>query len=505
MKILFVIFITLSVASVDAQQNPQPVLTFDFNDHTFNESQSRVKTRSVGASLVEDRFGNEKSALYVHGHQSSYLVLGPSPLLTPEKGTFSVWVKLERKVYNGKGYEGNPILAARNSKGIDFYDGYSLFYDFKSERLMIFFSKDSNGTEQAGVNSLETMVFNEWHHLVFSYDNHKIKFYINGVKQGECQKNFKSVFLKDEPVFVGNGNSTKNVRCSRGSVDDIRIYNKVLSHQEIIDLYNEPNPNKAWLLFTAVLKWVGIACGIVLIAFLLVWQRRRSLKRVREKLETERKLHQMEIRTLKAQMNPHFIFNSLNSIQQFIMTNDNEQAQAYLAKFAKLMRKLLESNVNESLSIEEEVDILNAYMELEALRFRQSFAFKITVDPEIDAADTYIPHLLVQPFVENAIWHGLLPKKEKRELLISFERVDERTLRCIIDDNGIGREASSKKEPTFKKKSLALSFVQQRLDVLAKTAGVDCKVEIIDKTERGRANGTRVNVIIPVLTKHEAV
>jgi len=481
-----------------SQTDSNTVLTFNFNNKTFNELSDQVKVKPVGVSLVQDRFGNEKAALYLHGHNSSYLNLGTSNLLKPKKGTISLWVKLERKVYFGRGYESNPIIETKNSHSSDFYDAYTLFYDFQSDRFMIFSLKDS--LQQAGVNSVDNVIFNNWYHLAFTYNNYNLSFYVNGKLQESSKKDFETVFLEGDSVVVGNTANKKNDRYTRGIIDDINIYHRVLSPKEIENLYNQPNPNRTTIIVNAVLKYLGLTLVIFTIAFLLVWQRRKALKREKEKFELNNKLHEMEVRTLKAQMNPHFIFNSLNSIQQFIMTNDNEKALIYLGKFSKLLRQSLESTVNENLSIQEEVDILNRYIEIEALRFNKTFSSSVAVADNIDIAQTKIPHLLIQPFVENAIWHGLLPKNDQRELLVKFEYLSKHNILCIIEDNGVGRKVSSQKENTFKKKSLALSFVTQRLELLSKILKVNCSVEIIDKTdEKNLSTGTKVIVIMPIL------
>lgn len=482
----------LAVISLPAQDSTTHIV-FDFNNHTYNEKHDLITGKPVNISLIEDRFGNPKSACYLHGNYNSYLNLGTSPLLKPKHGTIALWVKLDRRVFAGKGYESNPIIITKNSYSQDFYDAYTLFYDLKSGRFMTFSSIDSTGIKQAGINSVDTIIFNRWYHLAVTYDNHRMAFYVNGQLQAECDKDFETHFLAADSVMVGNGASKKNNRWMRGTVDDIEIFHRVLSPPEIQDLYHAPNPNRLRAIISEILKWLGIAALVFLSVFLLLWQRRRALKREKERYE-------LEIRTIKAQMNPHFIFNSLNSIQQFIMLNENRKAELYLARFAKLMRNILESNVTESLTIKEEAELLHGYIEIEALRFDKKLNYNIEIDSKIDASNTRIPHLMIQPFAENAIWHGLLPKAGERNLLIRFEYIDEKTVRCVVEDNGVGRDASRHKEETFKKKSLALSFIKQRLNLFSKTLNLDCSVKIIDKINTDQSSaGTKILVILPIL------
>lgn len=235
----------------------------------------------------------------------------------------------------------------------------------------------------------------------------------------------------------------------------------------------------------------GIAILITIIAILMF--RQNSLRSAHQKMHMEQKL-------ISSQMNPHFVFNSLNAIQHLIMNKENDKAEFYLSKFSKLIRELLESNIKESLTVREEVGILTGYLEMEAKRFSKSFHYNIQIDEKIDQERVNIPHMMIQPFVENAIWHGLLPKEGERNLNIYYELDTEKTIRCVIEDNGIGREAAMKKENTFKKKSLALSFVRQRLELMQETLKVNCYIKIIDKKSgSGESLGTKIIVVLPII------
>jgi hypothetical protein len=502
-----IFFLTIfSPFLVIGQETPQANVTFDFNDHTFNEKNDKIKAKPVGVTLTSDRFGNKESAVYILGNNSSYLNLGTSPLLKPKKATISLWVNLDRGVLTGRGYENNPIIGTKNSPRNGWYNAYAIAYDLYNKKFGACASIDSVLPEVTAY-SLDTTEFNKWYHLVLSFDNDSLAFYVNGdlqvngnSKQRKYYKGFETVYYDKDSVILGHTANTKNVRFSQGTFDDIQIFDRVLSDEEVGQLYKAPNPNKFRNAIDEVIKYsiiIGILAGI---AFVWVLRYKRQLKKRKEQYEMQTKISELEIKVMKAQMNPHFIFNSMNTIQQFIMTGDNEKAQTYLAKFSKLLREILESNVNENLTVKEEVEILTHYTEMEAARFSKMFNYSINVDDRIDQVEARIPHLLIQPFVENAIWHGLLPKKEDRNLIIKFEYRDGKTIRCVIDDNGIGRVASGEKDNTFKKRSLALSFVKQRLELMNKTFQVDCSVEIVDKlNEKGENEGTKVNIILPLL------
>ena len=205
---------------------------------------------------------------------------------------------------------------------------------------------------------------------------------------------------------------------------------------------------------------------------------------------------ELEKRMLRAQINPHFIFNSLSSIQHFITTNDRRSALRYLSKFSNLLRQVLESSINVNVVLAEEIQLLQTYLELEALRFDQDFQFEIKTDPEIDIYATEVPVLLVQPFIENAILHGLLPKKGDRQLLVAFDAGPGYTI-CRVVDNGIGRAASVSVSKKSGRPSRGISVTQKRLQTLQGDSE-DNLLEIIDlKDENGQAAGTEVVIRIP--------
>lgn len=475
-------------------------LTFNFNNHDFTEKNNQVQTTPVGAMLVEDRFGNSHSAMMLNGTRNSYLNLGSTPLLKPKNFTLSLWVNIAARVYAGRGYDANPILLTKNGPGEDFIFAYAVFYNPKNNRFGAVSTKDS--LNEAILNSVNEVGLNRWYHLAVTADNRQLLFYVNGKLQGQSIKEFETQFLSTDSVLVGHTGSKKNERFTFGIIDDIQIFHRVLNEQEIIALYHAPDPNRLRSVIRMLLKWTGIAAAVFATAFLLVWRRRRQLKKTRAQLEQNRKMHEMEIRTLKAQMNPHFIFNSLNSIQQLIMQQKNAPAEKYLVKFSKLMRELLESNTRESVSVTEEISILNGYLEMESLRFGDTFSYCVEAHPKLDTEHIFIPHLMVQPFAENAVWHGLLPKNDHCRLHILFEPHTVQTIRCTVTDNGVGMNSSISGAQTFKKKSLALSLVKQRLSLFAETMDIQTSVqaEDINKIE-DISGGTRVTLVLPILKR----
>ena len=187
-------------------------------------------------------------------------------------------------------------------------------------------------------------------------------------------------------------------------------------------------------------RWWFIAALILALAAIVYIYLSDRIKRVNQRLRLENSLLEMEKKALRLQMNPHFIFNALDSISSFIFKNEPKLAVRYLNNFAKLMRLTLESSMEHLHPVETEVSVLKNYLELEKLRFQEKFDYEIELDEEIDY-DVGIPPMLIQPHVENAILHGLKPKKDKGHLSIRF-RLDGDFLICEIEDDGIGRKAA---------------------------------------------------------------
>ena len=201
-------------------------------------------------------------------------------------------------------------------------------------------------------------------------------------------------------------------------------------------------------------------------------------------------------------MNPHFIFNALNAIQNFINGNRGEEAAIWLARFAKLMRRALDLSDLEVIELDEEVDFLNQYLELnKTLRFRDAFTYEIIVDKNVRGLYADIPAMIVQPFVENAIEHGLRPQKGGH-LEVRFSLHNPTSLRCTVLDNGVGLYAQ-KPSATDKHRSKGVSITKQRLALLFEERGekVDFPVEMVDLAEKtkGEQCGVRVEILIPIV------
>ena len=490
----------LFVLNVRGQVDTTINLTFDFNEHEIKEKDNKVVPKSLGVLLTKDRFGNENSAIHIGGHNSSYVNLGTSKLFKSPNMSISLWVSIDRRVYFGKGDDSNPILVTKNGPGFDYINAINISYVGSSNRINIVANKDS--TRDVGLFSHNNIEFNKWYHIVVICNNKYLAYYLDGALQGNALKDFETKFLETDSLMLGHTASTKNERFCQGIFDDIKIFHRSLSEKEVLELYHAPNPNEFSNLLNELLKYGLIVLGFVVIIIVIVIRNKRALKKQKERLELSNKLSDMELKMVKAQMNPHFVFNSLNSIKHFVMKKENDKAEMYLSKFAKLTRGLLESSTKESLTVKEEVEIITGYLEMESLRFGKSFTCSVDVDAAINQEQTHIPHMMIQPFVENAIWHGLLNKEDDRILSVAFTLESNNTITCVVDDNGIGRATSAQKETTLEKTSLSLSFVTRRLELMRETLNINCRINIVDKVNKvGESEGTQVVIVLPILKK----
>ena len=204
----------------------------------------------------------------------------------------------------------------------------------------------------------------------------------------------------------------------------------------------------------------------------------------------------LALKSLRGQMNPHFIFNALNSVNQFISQQDERTANQFLSEFAMLMRLVLENSQEDFIPLQKEQEILSLYLKLEHYRFRDKFDYEIKVDENVNPEAIQIPPMLIQPYIENAVWHGLRYKNEKGKLLLHFYRQNG-NLVAEITDNGIGRQRSAelKTENQKKHKPTGLKNIEERLSIINKVYHSDYRVHIEDWKDKG----TKVTVYFPVL------
>jgi LytS/YehU family sensor histidine kinase len=243
---------------------------------------------------------------------------------------------------------------------------------------------------------------------------------------------------------------------------------------------------------------ISIAAALIILALILFQFRRVKNKfALKQKIiNYEKELLELEQQALRLQMNPHFIFNALNSIQHSILNGKKDEAYNHLELFSSLIRGILENSKHKYISLEDEIEILKIYIQIEAARFDDKFKHELIIDPAIDTSCISIPPMLIQPFVENSIWHGLIPKKDgEKKLILSFTGYGS-TIVCKVDDNGVGRNHLKLEKNTKNKTQLGTTLTLNRLaniNLLEKSNKYS--IEILDKEDEG---GTTVVITIQV-------
>jgi sensor histidine kinase YesM len=214
----------------------------------------------------------------------------------------------------------------------------------------------------------------------------------------------------------------------------------------------------------------------------------------------EKKIAELKISSLQSQMNPHFIFNSLNSINLYIIKNDTETAVNYINKFSKLIRKILAASREKEVTLKEELETVELYANIENIRFKNEIDFRLAIEKDLNLTNIKIPPLILQPFIENAIWHGLSTKKGAKKLEVEVSKLNEDHIRIEITDNGIGRKKSTelKNKKVYKKTSIGIKLTKERLQTFSKKYQTQYNLSFIDLELKGKSNGTKVIIDLPI-------
>ncbi len=297
------------------------------------------------------------------------------------------------------------------------------------------------------------------------------------------------LYEKKEVEFHNFGDLNKKLSDNQWRIDflekDKAIYDaELLVFEQEHLLYEESIKFQKWFIF-------GLVAIASLLGFALLMLNKRN------KIQQKHNLY-LDLKSLRTQMNPHFIFNALNSVNNFIAKNDELNANKYLVRFSKLMRSILDNSDSDFIPLSKEVELLELYLQLENMRFPDKFSFKFDVDKDLSIDGFQIPPMIIQPYIENAIWHGLRYKEEGGLLSVKMEKEGE-LLKVSVEDNGIGRKKSQELKTKNQKslKSRGIKNTQKRLEILAKIYKQEIRMQIGDVL--GNGEGTLVEVWIPNL------
>lgn len=356
--------------------------------------------------------------------------------------------------------------------------------------------------QAVSINEKDTIVAQKYS-LPYHKNRIKFSFHINGYyPKGELRYEYRLKGLDNNWILLDDNVNFVNFNSLPSGDYVFQIRAKSSTNSRYVSTQVAVQINlpywKTWWFITALIL---AAFGIIILFYrnkLAIKEKEKELMLKKVKFESE--LAMLKLENLKSQMNPHFIFNALNSIQEYIILNQKNLASSYLAKFADLIRAYLDHSSKGMITLKEEIDCLDIYLELEQLRFEEKFNFKIDYNENVDVYDIKIPTMLIQPYVENALKHGLFHKKEDRQLHILFEKLEnEFILKCIIQDNGVGRKKAAELKE-YKHKSFATEANQDRLNLLNHNRKERIGVTIEDLyNSDNEAIGTKVTVLIPIL------
>lgn len=308
------------------------------------------------------------------------------------------------------------------------------------------------------------------------------------------------VMQTKEPVLIADTSKDPRYR-----VDDLERLSEltvpIIYNDELIGVIDSEHHERNF--FTTQQLQILTTIATLTANKIISLQAEKTLQRNQiEMYSMNEQLSKARLEALRSQMNPHFIFNSLNAIQECILTNKVDAAYEYLSKFSKLQRMVLNNSSKEFIPFSSELEMLQLYLSLESLRFNQSFTYLIEVDDNIDTDDVMVPSMLIQPYVENAIWHGLRNKKGEKLISIICKEEDS-VLIITVDDNGIGRKEAAiikaKKLGSEQLESKGTVLTEQRINLLSVKYKAKIYINTEDKvTEKKEASGTTVIIMLPI-------
>lgn len=315
----------------------------------------------------------------------------------------------------------------------------------------------------------------------------------SGIRDFEKAFNYQTSSFEQQQRFDSLNNVVKVAEIEEK-------FNNSEKQRQITELKNKNLANKKkifdlyWLAGYSILI---ILTGAPVLYFL---NQRKKQKRALQKETVDKQLAEIKLMALQAQMNPHFVFNCINTAQSFVLNDKKQEAYVYLTNFAKLLRSVLIHSSKAYIPLEDEIDQLKLYIELEAIRFDEHFDYDIQVDPALEQGIFEVPGMIIQSFVENAILHGLNNLKTKTgHLTVSFH-LQEDLLKCEIIDNGIGRKAAQviKEQKKAHYPSAALPNISERIQLMRDITGRKVDISIIDLEKNGSPAGTKVQLFLPI-------
>ena len=352
------------------------------------------------------------------------------------------------------------------------------------------------------INNKDTVI-SSYYKLPYNYNNIRLDFNSSGYQSNkyvnykyrvkETDSLWKNIPLKTQFISFNNLPSGKyTVELQANNVNS----KQAVFSTPIVFLIQKPLWETFWFYALVLIIVFGI------IWFYFKWRlKQKELQRVVEidKILMDKKITNLRLENLRSQMNPHFIFNALNSIQDYIVSNKKELASSYLVKFSRLIRMYLVFSQQNEITLQEEFNALKLYLELEKIRFEEELNYSIFIDEKLNTKQIKVPSLFIQPYVENALKHGLLHKSNNRNLKVEASIIKENTLQIIVEDNGIGRVQSEKNKRLHQQhKPFATRANNERVYLYKNKLKRNIVIDIIDLYENSKPKGTKVVITMTI-------
>lgn len=422
---------------------------YDSSDYYFDEAQRLID--NVGSYHKIDQFYNSLAVYY------------------QLKGDKDQALEYYLKSYS---------INLKNKNYIGLYVTCYNLHDFYNEQKDIVNAEKYllQGLEYANITNIAQYKIGSYQqlHLFYSANNN-------------YQKAYEYVLLMNKSV------ESMQYKDMSAKIADLAIQYNVLKTLDEVKILTQENQiqslkirNDELIIYGLIVLILGVG-----LYFVLIFRQNR--------IKTKQKTDQLTLKNLIQQMNPHFIFNTLNSIQYYMYNHSELDTNDYISKFATLIRRILDNSNKNNISLAEELETVKLYIELEQLRFNNSFEYQINIHSSLNPDDLRIPSMFIQPFIENAILHGLRHKSEKGILNIEVNKIGE-ILECIIEDNGIGRNLSDKinSQKNEKHNSMAIHIANERLKLLSSIHNKKLTIKFIDKIEGCENCGTKVIIELPI-------
>jgi tetratricopeptide (TPR) repeat protein len=380
-------------------------------------------------------------------------------------------------------------------------DKYSIAASYRNIGAVYFKQNDLSGSLKYSLKSLELSGELGFPELIRNSADILSKIYRKQKKPAQALEMYDLYILMRDSIRNDQNKKISIEAQIQAEFDKKEAVFKAEKEKEILQLEIEKSESTLLAQQRKSAVIISVISGLLLITLLVfILFRNHSRKKQRE-IEFEKSALEYEQQALRAQMNPHFIFNAINSIQKYILKGNQQEAYDYLARFAKLIRIVLNNSQEKALQLDQELEMIQLYVELEQLRFSNSFDFDLQVDENVNGYEITVPAMLIQPYIENAIWHGLMNLENERKGMLNLAiSQSEGLLKIRIEDNGIGRDRSKEYRQDDSHRSVGMALTEQRLMMINKMQEYEnARVIVTDlRDEKGEACGTKVEINIPV-------